>query len=317
MRFPKRIFLTLSFGLIAGALAYASPGALGSQDAKPEQSTPPATGQQGGTTQQAKPGQGGQAAGQAPSAPTVTPEERQAYQAVASEAAAGLDPDKVVSLSEDYIKKYANSPMLTSVYAFEATAFRQKGELDKVVDASEKSLKLNGDNLVSLITLALILPQPQLMQGNELDKQKKLTEAETDANHALEIIAKIQKQPTETDDQFKKRQGELSSEPHAALGMIHLQRSTMVSLSGGMDPEELSKSAQEYQQAVTVTDRPQPEDYFRLGEVYENQNKIDDAIAAFSKASEIGQGSGIQPYADKQIEILKKKQAEAKPPAKP
>jgi tetratricopeptide (TPR) repeat protein len=163
----------------------------------------------------------------------------------------------------------------------------------------------------------MILPQPQLMQGNELDKQKKLTEAETDANHALEVINKIQKQPNETDDQFKKRMGEISSELHSALGMIHLQRSTMVSLSGGMDPDELSKSAQEYQQAVTMTDRPQPEDYFRLGEVYKNQNKLDDAIAAFSKASEIGQGTAIQSFADKQIELLKKQQAEAKPPAKP
>lgn len=302
---------------MAGALAYAKPMSAGSQDAKPAQSNPPASGQQGGAAGQAKPGQAGQAAGQAPAAPVITPEERQAYQAVASEAAAGLDADKVISLSEDYAKKYPGSPLLTSIYAFEATAFRQKGDLEKVVDASEKSLKLYGDNLVSLITLALILPQPQLMQGNELDKQKKLTEAEADANHALELIGKLPKQPEETDDQYKKRQGEISSEPHSALGMIHLQRSTMVSLSGGMDPDELAKSATEYLAAVSITDRPQPEDYYRLGEVYENQNKIDDAITAFSKASEIGQGSGIQAYADKQIELLKKKQAEAKPPAKP
>ena len=299
-------------GLMASSLVFGVSAAYGAQDAKPEQTNPPASGQKT-ATDQAKPGQ----AGQAVTTQTVTPEERQAFQTVNNEAGAGLDPDKVISLSEDYLKKYPNSPMLSAIYAFKATAHRQKGELEKVVDASEKSLKLNGDNLVSLIMLALILPQPQMMKGNELDKEKKLAEAETDANHALEVIERIPKQPNETDDAFKKRKGEVSSEPHAALGMIHLQRSTIVSVTGGMDPDELSKSALEYQQAVTVTDRPQPEDYFRLGEVYENQNKLDDAIAAFSKASELGQGSGIQSFADRQIELLKKKQAAAKPPAKP
>ncbi|HLY61712.1 MAG TPA: hypothetical protein VKV95_13275 [Terriglobia bacterium] len=313
MRFPKTIFLTFSMGLMAGSLAFARPAALAAQDAKPPQTSPPASGQKTGTDQ-AKPGQ---PASQAAPTATVTPEERQAFQTINNEAAAGLDPDKVISLAEDFAKKYPNSPMLSGVYAFEATAHRQKGQLDQVVDASEKSLKLNGDNLVSLIMLALTLPQPQMMKGNELDKEKKLAEAEADANHALEIIDKIPKQPNEMDDAFKKRKGEVASEPHAALGMIHLQRSTMVSVTGGMDADELTKSAQEYQQAVTVTDHPQPEDYFRLGEVYANQNKLDDAIAAFSKASELGQGSGIQTYADRQIEALKKRQAAAKPPAKP
>lgn len=306
MKLAKRISLGMSLGLIMGALALARPSSLSGQDAKQGS----ASGQQGGAGEKAAPGQ-------AANKPAVSPEESQAYQAIASEAAAGLDPDRVISLSEDFAKKYPASPMLTVAYAFEASAYRQKGDFQKVVDASEKSLKLNADNLVSLITLALILPQPQLMQGNELDKQKKLTEAESNANHALELINKLPKQPTETDEQYKKRLGEISSEPHSALGMIHLQRSTMVSLSGGMDADELTKSAQEYQTAVSVTDRPQPEDYYRLGEVYENQNKLDEAIAAFSKASEVGRGTGIQPYADKQVDALKKKQAEAKPPAKP
>jgi tetratricopeptide (TPR) repeat protein len=314
MRLPKSIFIALSFGLVAGTLAYSRPAMVGNGVAEQSQSNPPASGQKNGTAEPAKPGQAG---GQPSTAPVMSPEEKQAYQALASEAAAGLDPDKVISLADDFIKKYPNSPTLSYIYSFKASAHRLKGELDKVVDASEKSLKLNGDNLMSLITLASILPQPQMMQGNELDKQKKLTEAETDANHALELIAKLPKQPAETDEQYKKRQGEISSEPHSALGMIHLQRSSMVSVTGGLDADELSKSAQEYHEAVTVTDQPQPEDYFRLGEVYQNQDKIDDAIAAYSKASEIGQGTAIQPYADKQIAALKAKQAQGKPPAKP
>jgi tetratricopeptide (TPR) repeat protein len=293
-------------GLLAGAPMLAWPGLAAGQS-----SSPPPAGKTGG---QASQGQAGAPASAAPAGPSA--DEQQAYQAISQELSAGLDLDHVIQLSEDFAKKYPASPMLSYVYTFEATAYQQKGEVQNVVQACEKSIKLNPDNLVSLILLATMLPQPQDMQGSDLDKQKKLTEAETYANHSLDLIAKLQKMPAETDDQFKKRTNTLLSEPHSALGLIHLQRATMT-LTGDMDKDELAKSAAEFKQSVDLSDQPQPQDYYRLGEVYSHQDKIDDAIAAFSKASELGQGTGIQQIADQQIEALKKRQAQAKPPAAP
>ncbi len=312
MRTTMRVLLALSLGLFAGALAKSRPMAPSVQDAKAGQAN---QGQQGSTAQQAgqtaKPGQSGQTPTQPPPGPSA--EENQAYQGINSELAAGLDPDKVISLSEAFFQKYPNSTFLTYVYTFEASAYQQKGDPIKTVEACEKSLKLKGDNLLSLIIMASILPQPQLMTGGDLDKQKKLTEAEADANQALQLIDKIPKLANEADDAYKKRKDGVSSEPHGALGMIHLQRALM-GLTGP-DQDELAKSAQEFKQSVEMTDHPAPQNYYRLGEVYEHENKIDDAIAAFSKASELGQGSGLQVYADKQIEDLKKKQAQSKPPS--
>ena len=247
------------------------------------------------------------------SGPQLSAEEQQAYAAIQAQGSAGLDPDKIISLAQDFEKKFPNSTLLTYVYTFEASGYQQKGEINKLVEASEKSLKLNPDNLMSLIAISSMLPQPRLMQGSDLDKEKKLTEAETDANHALDLIGKLPKQPNETDDQFKKRKDNISSEPHAALGMVHLQKARMA-LTGGMDPDELAKAAQDFKASVDLTDRPAPQNYFRLGEIYTHQNKIDDAIRAFSKASELGQGTGIKQFADSQIEALKKRQAQAKPP---
>jgi tetratricopeptide (TPR) repeat protein len=247
------------------------------------------------------------------SGPQLWAEEQQAYAAIQAQGSAGLDADKIISLTQDFEKKFPNSTLLSYVYAFEASGYQQKGEINKLVEASEKSLKLNPDNLMSLIAISSMLPQPRLMQGSDLDKEKKLTEAETDANHALDLIGKLPKQPNETDDQFKKRKDNISSEPHAALGMVHLQKARMA-LTGGMDPDELAKAAQDFKASVDLTDRPAPQNYFRLGEIYTHQNKIDDAIRAFSKASELGQGTGIQQFADSQIEALKKRQAQAKPP---
>jgi len=300
MRISTRILFAFIVGLLLGVVAPARPILSTGQDAK----TPPAgqntTGQQSG------------AAGQASSAPAVTADERQAFAAVQSESSAGLDPDRVITLAQDFEKKFPNSAYLTYAYFFEANAYEAKGDFDKLIDAGEKSIKLNADNLMTLIMMSTILPQPQAMKGNDLDKQKKLTEAEADANRALELIDKLPKQPSEADDAFKKRIDTVKSEPHAALGMIHLQRASMV-LTGGMDPDELAKAATEYKQSVDMTPQPLPQNYYRLGEVYMHENKVPDAIAAFSKASELGQGSPIQEFADKQIEALKKLQTPAKP----
>jgi tetratricopeptide (TPR) repeat protein len=314
MEIPNRVLLTLSVGLFTGALVHARPISISGQGtATAGQNDSNKSGQQSSPATQVKPGQPGQPAGQTATGPVFTPEESKAYQAISSELSAGLDFDKVISLSEDFVKKFPNSSMLSYVYTFEATAYQQKGDINKTVETGEKSVKLNPDNLMSLIILAGMLPQPQLMQGSDLDKQKKLTDAEADASRALQLIDKLPKLATETDDQLKKRKDSIASEPHGALGMIHLQRATMT-LTGGMDADELAKAAQEFKQSVVLTDHPSPQNYYRLGEAYSHENKLDDAIAAFSKASEIGQGSGIQQYADQQIEALKKRQAQAKPP---
>lgn len=298
-----RILLAVCASLYAGVAAYSLPTPLGQAGGAAQSGQKPAqpgtAGQQGQAGQPAQPGQ-------TPAGPAMTPEEKQAFQDLASEASAGLDPDRVLSLADDYKKKYPNSPMLTAVYTFEASAYEGKGDFAKLVDAGEKSLKLNGDNLSTLLIMSSVLPQPQVARGSDAEKQQRLGEAEADAKHALELIDqnRVPRLGNETDDAYKKRKNSIASDPHASLGMVHLQRATMG--LGGMDQDELAKAAQEFKQSIEMTDHPQPEHYYRLGEVYKHQKKIDDAIAAFSKASELSQGTGLQQFADKQIEELKK-----------
>jgi len=292
--------LTLSWTILAGEPALAA------------QNQQPAQGQQG----QAPPGQAGQQG-----AP-VTKEQGDDFQALRNEASTGLDPDRVIQLAADFEKKYPTSPMLSYADMFAASAFQLKGDVDKSIEYGEKSLKLKPDNLMTLIILASLLPTPQALKGNPADKDKKLTEAEKDANDALQIInqapsTQFPKQPNETDDQLKKRKDALSSELHSALGMVHLERSS----EGlqGPDKEELAKAEGEYKMATVTADKPNPQDYFRLGEAYSMDGKVDEAIDAFTKASQIGQGGPIQKYADDKVEELKKRKAQitTPPPAKP
>jgi len=237
-------------------------------------------------------------------------EEQQAFMNLRNE----LDPDKSIALAEDYGKKYPNSQALSYVDSFEANAYQQKGDVAKTVDLCEKSLELKKDNLMSLIMIVGLIPQPQYLNKHEADKEKQLSQAETYAQDALKLIDQLPKQANEADADFAKRKTEYAAGIHSGLGMIHLDRSELG--LAGPDKDELAKAEQEYNTAVSTAERPDSRDYYRLGEAYNIDGKTDDAIAAFTKAGQLGQGTAIQQYADKQIEALKAKKALGGTPAK-
>ena len=234
----------------------------------------------------------------------VPKEEAQGFDAIKVE----LDPDKTIALANDFAKKYPNSALLSYVYSFEANAYQQKGDVDKVVEYSGQGLKLKPDNLMALILSIGMLPQPQYLNNHAADRDKILTDAESEANHALQLIAQIPKQPNEADADYQKRQADLASEVHGPLGMIHLELA-----SGGLagpDKAELAKAEQEFKTAVTTASHPDPRDFYRMGEAYGLDGKYDDAIQAFTRAGELGQGTMIKTYADQQIGEMKKRKAQ-------
>jgi hypothetical protein len=227
----------------------------------------------------------------------------QAFEAIKGE----LDPDKAIALVADFVGKYPESPLLSYVYSYAANGYQQKGEVEKVVEYSEKGLKLKPDNIMCLILDLGMLPQPQYLNNHPADRDKILQEAISEANHALQIIAQLKKQPNEADVDYQKRLAQVASPIHGSLGMVHLDLASEA--LAGPDKDELAKSEQEFNAAVAI-DRPDPRDYYRMGEAYTLDGKLDDAIAAFTKASQTGQGTMIKAYADQRMEELKKKKAQ-------
>jgi len=234
----------------------------------------------------------------------VTPEEGREMHLIQSE----LDPDRLIQLATDFEQKHPASSLLTYIYVFAGTAYQQKGDLKQTVAYCRKSLKLKNDNLMALLVVTSLLPQPQLLQGVDPDKQ--LAEAEGDANTALKLIEGLTAQPSETPELFAARKNVYIRDMNSALGMIHLQRS-LQSLEGP-DKDELAKAEQAYQTATTVSSEAQPADYYRLGEAHERLKKYPEAIEAYTKASELGAGTAIKTYADQRIDTIKKVTGQAK-----
>ncbi len=223
-------------------------------------------------------------------------------QATAGEAKALEDiqneqsPDRRLQMVDAFEKKYPNSPLLSYVYTEAARAEQQKDALDQAVLYGQKSLKLDPDNTFSLIIMALVLPQPKLLKGNPSQVSARLSEATGDANKALGLLEKLQKRPDETDEQFQARKGALAADAHFALGMEEMQE------------EHFDKAVAEYQAAISSTNKPTFQYYYRLAEAYASQARFKEAIAALQKASELARGTAMQKYADDFIAELQQKE---------
>lgn len=242
----------------------------------------------------------------------VSPAEAEAYNKLKGEK----DPDAMIKDADAFAQQYPKSPLLTYVYAMEATAYQQKNDAANVVKYGEKSLQLDPKNLISLLMVSEVLPQPQMLNVSDAEKEKRLAAAAQYAQQALQEIDQLPKQPSESAAAYQKRKNQIEAGAYASLGMVHLERSGMA--LEGPDMGELAKAEQSYKLAIQKSSTPNPADYYRLGEVYTSEKKLDDAISAFSKAGQLAPGTIIEKLADQQVQALKKAQkSQTKTAAKP
>jgi tetratricopeptide (TPR) repeat protein len=227
------------------------------------------------------------------------------------------NPDAIIKAADDFTAKYPKSPLLTYVYALEASAYQQKNDAVNVVKYGEKSLDLDSNNLISLLMVSSVLPQPQMLKSvSDAEKAKRLGTAQDYAQKALKEIDQLPKQSNESAEDYQKRKDQIAAGAYASMGMVHLERSRMA--LEGLDQDELAKAEQNYRSAIAKSGNPNPADYYRLGEVYRGENKFDDAITAFSKAGQLSPGSIIEQLANQQVQELKKaKNSQPKATGKP
>jgi len=145
-------------------------------------------------------------------------DEYDAFNAMASEK----DPNKKISLAEAFLQKYANSDFKNLAYIAEMQTYFQMGKSDQAVEAGKKVLSVDPDNLDALAFLSFVFPFT--FKADDPDATAKLSRADSDAHHGLEVLQKFQKPANVTDEQFSQYVKPKRAVFNNAIGFVALQR---------------------------------------------------------------------------------------------
>ena len=217
-----------------------------------------------------------------------TEEELIAY----GEFMAKTDPDQTIQEAETFVQLFPESQLRPYVYSAAAAVYRKLNNYEKSLEYCEKALELDSNNVLALTLLSHTLPQR--LKGSGLEQALKLGRALELANRGLVNVGKLVKHPDLTEEEFQAQKDLYSSMLHSARGMVYLTR------------RQLDKARVEYILAVDLAKNPDPIDYYRLGQVYENDRKFDEAIGAYETAARLGAGTVIEKYAEQQLDKIKK-----------
>jgi len=202
------------------------------------------------------------------------------------------DPDTKIRMVQEFERQFPKSDLLSYVYTQAASAYEEKADYPNAVQYCRNSLELDPENTYSLLLMATALSEPGMNRGPAAQTEKNLSEAKVDAERVLELLPKLPARKDETPDQLEARKASIASDAHAALGSIAM-------LQGNLDV-----AINEFQQAIKLSSSPKATLYFRLGEIYSNAGKKQEAIDSFTKAAEIGKGTVIETYARQSIQQL-------------
>jgi tetratricopeptide (TPR) repeat protein len=199
------------------------------------------------------------------------------------------DPDTKMRMAMEFAQTFPTCQLLSYVFTQAAAAFQQKGDFPNAAKMSQKSLELDGNNTYSLLIVATAVSEPSMVRNAGDNSAKLLQEAQTDAQRALDLLPKLPIRPDETPEQFEARKAGVESSAHAALGSVAMQQ------------DKYDEAIEEFKKAISFSHPPKASLYFRLGEVYSNAGKRQEALVAFSKAAELGRGTVIETYANQSI----------------
>ena len=204
----------------------------------------------------------------AAAAPKVAKEELNAYNKFVA-AAKGGDTQTKVSLGEDFLAKYPNSIYAGAVEGQLAMAYMSLNQIDKMIDAGDKSLASDPNNIDVLPVMAFALAR------NSKSTAAQLEQSQNYAKRALNLLTTMPKPKDMDDKTFNTVKNQKMAQCHSAIG-------TDLFKTGKFDD-----AVGELTQAVNTDPEPDPVDYYILGLANDRASHFTDAVAAFDKCGSL------------------------------
>jgi tetratricopeptide (TPR) repeat protein len=182
------------------------------------------------------------------------------------------DADKKIRVGTAFLNKYPSDRYSEAVYEELSQAYYTKKDLPSFYTCSDKGISLFPDDVYLLALSGWVIPRA--FDPKDPDADKKLDRAEAYERHALDVLDKMPKPMTFTDEQFAQfKKGEIVV-AHSGLGLIYFRR------------EDYENSAKELEASTAATPSPDPTDLFVLGADKENTGKWKEAADLFNRCSQ-------------------------------
>ncbi len=265
----------------------------------------PASGQTGAAngqkpaTAQATPAQPGAAAGKHQPV-AKTQEEFKAYQ----EAAAKPDGPSAEAAADAFAQQYPQSELRAVLYQRVMALYQNANNSDKVIEIGRKTLSIEPDNGPALVTVATFLANRT--RATDLDRDERLTEAQKDAQKALDLANAGQLVPAGTPDaQAAIYKDTLVSMAYAALGAVDFNNKNYPGAE-----QNLRKSVEPSKAQAD------PISYYQLALAQQRQGKNADALQSSTQCVQVAADNPQVANVCKNLQAYLQKLAN-NPPAKP
>ncbi|MGH9686445.1 MAG: tetratricopeptide repeat protein [Candidatus Acidiferrales bacterium] len=183
------------------------------------------------------------------------------------------DPDNKIQMGNEFLKQYPKSPLDEAVEVGLTSAYYAKQDWSDFYSTADQVLALNPNEVDILTTVGWVIPHEY--DPNDANAGQLLDKAESDENHALDVLAKMPKPKGVSDEKFAAMKAQKEQQAHSALGLVYFRRG------------DYARSVNELQQSTKETASPDQTDFYVLGVDLQNLNRQADAAAAFTRCSQM------------------------------
>jgi tetratricopeptide (TPR) repeat protein len=237
--------------------------------------------------------------------PLVSPEERAAMQQI--EETGKVNLEQALTLVEEFLTKYPQSPLRSRAYAAGSAAQRGLGRLPQAIEYAEKGLELAPEDAFLIIQLADALVESA--NPREPGFRGKLDRSETYARRALELLppllSSMPQRPEIPPEEYTRQQNYVQSLPHSILGTVAFKRG------------QYSQAIEEFKQSTDLNPS-NPDDFLRMGESQRLARDWAGAKASFERCLTLSQpGTPLAEFAQRRLQVVEKNLAEHPVPDEP
>jgi tetratricopeptide (TPR) repeat protein len=216
---------------------------------------------------------------------------------------AAKTPDEQIQAIESVLTNFADTDFKVILLQSAVQIEQRKNDFAQVVFYCERLLEADPKNAFGLVTLAG--ETARHTREFDLDKEEKLAKVDKYAKAAIDASKDMPKPRADiTDTQWEGAKKDLQSQAYEAMGLAAALR------------KKYDDAIADYKQAISISDTPDGATWVRLGQVYEDAGKLDEANDAFDKALNIPNvNAQVKAVAQaKKDEVAKRKAAAPKPP---